>query len=222
MKRKIILLLRILTVFLLAGIVVLRLWQGGVFLPRDAEVSSNRVVWNGQSYSPAYGDYTEGNTIAKGQDADWVIHSVKEDPTHTFIVARSFLDQYLMVSDDYTVPTSGTVTTVSWNGSYISDPQFLDAVCKIDAEKTTSFTYETDGIELLTEQQHMRRLYFAYEGCPVATDFRGYLGQVNGAWVITADISRDTRNEDGSPKSYAVGCYTIPDEYGEILAAYFG
>ena len=221
MKHKIILLLRIPAASLLVGIIVFRLWQGGAFLSRDAEVSSDRVIRNGISYSPAYGDYTEGRIIAKGVDADWTVNAVEEDPTHTFIVARSFLDQYLMVSDDYTIPTSGAVTVVSWNGNYISDPQFLDVICKIDAEKTTSFTYDTDGIEQFTEQQQMRRLYFAYEGCPVATDFRGYLGKINGAWVMTADISREQRNEDGSPKPYSVGCYTIPDQYGEILSEYF-
>ena len=60
-------------------------------------------MWNGREYSSISGEYSEGRTIAKGEE-DWVIDSVNEDPTHTFIVARSFLDQYLMVADDYTVP----------------------------------------------------------------------------------------------------------------------
>ena len=96
----------------------------------------------------------------------------------------------------------------------------MDALAKIEAEKTTSFTYETDGIFALTDNQHMRRLYFAYDNCPIATNYKGYMGKVNGAWVITTYISHDTRNEDGSPKPYSVGCYVIPEEYWDKSVAF--
>ncbi len=201
--------------------VVFKLWEGGVFIfDHSANISSNYVLWNGREYSSISGEYSEGRTIAKGGE-DWVINSVKEDPTHTFIVARSFLDHYLMVADDYIVPTTGELTTVSWNGNYITDTAFLSAVSKIDAQKTTSFTYQTDGIYALNDNQHMRELYFAYENCPVATIFKGYMGKVNGEWVITTFISQDAQNDDGSPKTHSVGCYIIPNEYWGILYGFF-
>ena len=76
-----------------------------------------------------------------------------------------------MVADDYTVPANGELTTISWNGTYITDTEFLTAVSNIDAQKATSFTYQTYGIYELNDNQHMRELYFAYENCPVTTIF---------------------------------------------------
>lgn len=197
------------------------LWHTGLFLyDPSAEIYLEYVSWNGREYSNISGSYTEGKRIVKGKKA-WEINAVEEDPSHTFIVARTFLDQRLLVADDYNVPTEGKLTTVSWNDVYITDPLFLEAITKIEAEKTTSFTYETNGIYVLRENQHMRSLYFAYDNCPVTTNFIGYMGKVNGEWVITTYISEDTRNKDGSPKWYPVSCYRIPDTYWDILSEYF-
>ena len=197
------------------------LWENGAFiLIRTADANLQHTTWNGKEYSPIGGKCTEGRTIARGQDS-WVIDAVKEDPTHTFIVVRSFLDDHLFVADDYTVPTAGELTTVSWDDTYISDPLFLEAVSKIEEEKTTSFTYQTEAIFMHTENQFMEELYYAYENCPVATNFMGYMGKVNGEWVITTEISQDTRNEDGSAKLYPVSCYRIPSQYWDILSEYF-
>ena len=222
MKKHYKIMLGCILVSVVVGSIAFKLWDAGAFIfDRSAYVSSNHMTWNGIEYSRISGDYTEGKTIAKGKNCDWVVNMVEEDPSHTFIVARSFLDQYLLVSDDYIVPTTGKLTTVSWNGTYITNEFFLDAIANIEAEKTTTFTYETDGIYQLTDTQHMRCLYFAYESCPVATNFKGYMGKVNGEWVITTYISPDTRNDDGSPKPYAVSCYKIPSEYWDVISKYF-
>lgn len=68
----------------------------------------NSVVWQGHTYTPySYqGRYHEGKTIAKTTDG-LHINEVKEDPTHTFIVLRSFTDQWLLVREDYEIPTNG-------------------------------------------------------------------------------------------------------------------
>ena len=208
---------------IIVAVMIFKLWESGAFIfVRSADVGTEYVTWNGKKYSQISGDYTEGRTIAKGKTGDWVINMVEEDPLYTFIVARSFLDDHLWVAVDYTVPTSGKLTTVSWNGTYIEDEVFLAAMENIESEKTTTFTYETDGIYQLTESQHMRSLYFAYENCPVTTNFKGYMGKVNGEWVITTYISADVRNEDGSPKPYSVSCYKIPSEYWDAISEYFG
>lgn len=200
-------------IVLIFAAVIFRLWEAGAFIFTHAvDIRSNHVTWNGKDYLPVSGEYTEGRTLAKAESGGWVINAVKEDPTHTFVVARSFLDQYLMVLDEYTVPEEGELTVVSWNGVYISDALFLEAVSKIEAERTTSFSYQTDGIFQLTENQHMRRLCFAYENCPVATNYKGYMGKVNGEWVITTYISQDTTSVD---------CYQIPYQYWDILSEYF-
>ncbi len=201
---------------------IYKLWESGAFIfERTAYVSANYANWNGKEYSSAHGEYTEGRTIAKAKDGGFVINAVEEDPSHTFIVVRSFLDQYLLVANDYTIPTSGKVTTVAWNGKYISDSSFLEAVSSIQAEKTTSFTYESENIYQLTDTQHMRLLYFAYENCPVATEFIGYMGKVNGEWVITTEFSESDSDDVVYPDARSVGCYKIPSEYWALLSEYF-
>lgn len=67
----------------------------------------NSVVWQGHTYVPySYpGEYHEGKTIAMTTDG-LRINEVKEDPTHTFIVLRSFLDNWLLVREDYTIPAN--------------------------------------------------------------------------------------------------------------------
>jgi len=214
--------LRCMPIFILVTMVIFMLWDKGAFISdRSADVSSNHVIWNGREYSPVSGEYTEGRTIAKGKDGDWVINSVKEDSTHTFIVARSFLDQYLMVADDYIVPTEGKVTAASWNGKYIYDSSFLDIISKIESEKVSSFIYQTENLNCVTENQHMRSLYLAYDNCPIASDFKGYMGKINGEWVITVTLPQEIENDAGLPKNYSVNCYKIPDEYSDIISGYF-
>lgn len=182
------------------------LWHRGVFVTdRSAAVYAESMEWKGQDYSQISGEYTEGRTIAKSEDGSWKINEVKEDPSHTFVVARSFLDQYLYVSDDYTIPTSGKITKICWNREYIEDEEFIKALSEIDAAKTTSFAYSTETIYELKDNQRMKKLYFSYEGCPVATVYKGYLGKINGEWAITTDG----------------GCYLIPDTHSQILEKYF-
>ncbi len=198
------------------------LWRSGVLVfDHSAKFGLESLVWNDRIYKSASGEYTEGRTIAKTEDRKWDINEVKEDPSHKFVVVRSFLDEYLYVAEDYVIPTSGRITTVSWAGTYISDEVFLKTISEIEAEKTTSFDYETEAIFALNENQRMKRIYLAFEGCPITTEYRGYLGKINGKWVMTTYISEDQRNEDGSPKKHSVGCYLIPEKYHDVLQVYY-
>ena len=210
----------IIALCIIAGTLFL-LWNNGVFITdRSAQVGAEGMLWKGKSYSMVNGQYTEGKTIAKSANG-WDINEVKEDPSHTFVVARSFLDQYLYVADDYDIPESGKVTKIYWNGKYITDTDFINAMTEIDAAKTATFDYETEGIFILTDNQRMKDLYFSYEDCPVATEFKGYMGKINDNWTITTYISSDQTNDDGSPKPYTVTCYSIPEQYADILEKYF-
>ncbi len=68
----------------LLSIVVFKLWETGAFIwERSADICLEYVFWNGKEYSPISGEYTEGRTLAKGEN-DWVINMVEEDPSHTF------------------------------------------------------------------------------------------------------------------------------------------
>ena len=94
--------------FLMIILFFVWLWNSGAFtFDHSAKVGFEGMVWNNKNYSTISGEYTEGKTIAKSEDGSWKINEIKEDPSHTFVVARSFSNQYLYVSDDYTVPTSG-------------------------------------------------------------------------------------------------------------------
>ncbi|MBQ6814680.1 MAG: hypothetical protein IJP13_03990 [Lachnospiraceae bacterium] len=198
------------------------LWKAGFFITdRSAVIGIEDMTWQGKTYSTISGEYTEGRTIAKSEDGRWDINEVEEDPSHNFVVVRSFLDQQLYVADQYVIPTSGKVTSVCWADNYICDQEFLAALSEIDEQKVTSFKYVTEGIYAITENQQMKEVYFAYENCPVATNYKGYMGKVNGQWVITTYISPDQRRADGSPKKHSVSCYFIPVEYSSILEKYF-
>ncbi|MBR4080395.1 MAG: hypothetical protein IKK21_01250 [Clostridia bacterium] len=195
-------------------------WRIGSLLDLTAEISLERVCWQGRTYSPVYGAYTQRNLLALGRDG-WMIRAVEEDPSHTFIAVQSFRENALLAADDYAVPTEGELTAVAWHGRYITDAAFLAAMAEIDAGKTVSFTWETPGIDRYTDNQQMRRLYFAYDHCPVATNAGGYMGRINGAWVITLDVPTAVNPFAAVPDLYTVDCYVIPEAYGDLLSAYF-
>ena len=197
----------LLIIVLLIGLAFLKGW---IVTDHSAQRRGEGVFWNGVLYVGASGEYSEGKTIAKTDDG-WKIVSVKEDKSHTFVVLRSFLDNYLLVREDYEIPTSGAVTAVSWNGKKIEDPAFCEAVAAIVEGKQSDFSYETSAISHLREDQHMRRLYLAYEDCPIGTEFAGWMGTVNGVWCITTRVIDD---------SDTVWCYEIPEEYVPILQTY--
>lgn len=201
-------------------IVVMLIVNGIIIFDHSGERRGDGVYWNGVFYVPCSGEYTEGKTIAKTNDR-WQINEVGEDDTHTFVVMRSFLDQRLLVRENYTIPTAGEITTAFWNNKVITDKAFYTALTEIIDKSKSEFEYITDGISNLKDDQIMSILYVGYEGCPIATVRIGYMGQVNGTWYITTEISDGRNNADGSPKPYKVSCYTIPQEYIEVLEKHF-
>lgn len=210
----------IIAFIIIIGILTISWYNDGCVIDYSARLYGfEGMNWNGRSYSMIQGRYTEGKTIAKSEDGDWRINEVKEDPTHTFLVARSFLANYLYVADDYEIPTSGEITTVCWNGVYIDDKDFLKAMNEIDAIKTATFDYETDAN--FTDDQDMKDLFFAYENCPVATEYKGYMGKINDKWTITTHIPLREYDDDGFEKPCTVSCFSIPDQYVSILEKYF-
>ncbi len=186
------------------------LWYHGVFAPRiSAQVYAGFFSLGGKAYVSADGKgYTEGRTIAKGGDCHIV--SIKEDSTHTFVVVRSFLDQALYVLQDYKIPQDGDITKANWGGKEIIDADFFKAVSSILSLRHATDSFETEGIFMLTDTQELKELYLAYENCPIATEYKGYMGTVNGTWVIT--VSQNTTG--------IIDCYVIPAEYTEILEKY--
>ncbi len=209
MKKKLIIPFFLLICFLIFIIYIL--WYNGFFISKiSAKIEADYLEFNGQYYVTTNGEsYTEGRTIAKADN--WSIEEIKEDNSHTFVVARSFLDQHLYVLKDYTIPTSGEITKVYWNNKEITDKSLFETVQKIIQEKEVNYTFETEGIFQLTDKQKLRTLYLAYENCPIANVYIGYLGVVEGKWVITMN-----NNIKGQ-----IPCYEIPQTYIQNLEKYF-
>ena len=189
------------------------LFENGIIVFDHSGVRKGEgVYWNDVLYVPSSGAHSEGKTIAKTTDG-WQINEVEEDPSHTFIVLRSFLDNYLLVREDYEIPASGDISLAWWNGKIINDDEFLDAIINILANAEATFTHETDGIFQLTDRQHMRLLRVGYADCPIATEHGGYLGTIDGTWYLSLEQTDDDTG--------AVCCYEIPQEYIPVLSKYF-
>lgn len=61
------------------------------------------LYWRGSKYISTPGTYEEGATIAITRDG-WDINEVVGDRQHNYVVIRSFLDQYLLIREDYIAP----------------------------------------------------------------------------------------------------------------------
>ncbi len=213
--------LRLFGIILLCGVTFSFLAVKGVIVFDHSAIRRGEgVYWKAVLYMPCSGEYTEGKTIAKTGDG-WKINEVEEDDTHTFIVLRSFLDQYLLVREDYEIPVSGNITTAFWGDEAIYDREFCELVEDILRYAKSDFQYETEGLFQRTDEQEMETLYVGYEGCPIGTEYMGYMGKIHGTWYITTRIDSEQRGEDGAPKPYQVWCYTIPEKYIELLEVFF-
>lgn len=219
MKRNTIVVLVILVA--VAALAVLLIANGVIVLDYSAVAHGANIYWNDTLYVECSGQYHEGRTVARTPDG-WDINEVVGDESHTFVVKRNFLDQYLMVREDYAIPSSGEVTVVSYGWSDFKDEELCSTIFKILECAAAEFEYETEEIYIRTENQNMKKLYVGYNGCPIATEFKGYLGKVNGEWCLTTE-NLPWIESSGSPvPSQTVLCYTMPEEFHAVLEAHFG
>ena len=201
-------------VLVVAALVVGALWHLGAFVTdRSVVVGLESLHWQGRTYSPVYGKYDLGHRIAKttnGLD----VYEIEGDPDHNFLLVSSFVDSNLYVCDDYEIPNYGTVTRVNWNYKDITDKELLQAVGAILAKSHVQGSYKSayGGLFVENEAQNLETMYVAYDNCPVATVNRGFMGKLNGKWIITVEVSPDR-----SECKY----YSIPDQYVGILERYF-
>jgi hypothetical protein len=197
----------------LVAVFALMVANGIIVFDHSAERGfENSVKWKGVTYMPVSGKYKEGKTIAKTKDG-FQINEVEGDDSHTFLVIRSFLDQWLVVREDYVIPISGEITKASWGLHFIEDEEFLTAVEEIVEKATADFVYDNSENDIYQYKGDnvMRELLVAYEGCPVPTNYVAYMGLSDGRWCITI----------GDYRKEKIDCYYIPDEYIPILEKYF-
>lgn len=172
----------------------------------------NDITWKGVNYFAVYGKYREGKTIAKTKDG-FQICEVEENKSHTFIGLRSFLDNWLLVREDYVIPIYGEITKVYWDLKFIEDEEFFSAVAEILEEREADFVYDNSKGDIYQYKGDdvMRELVVAYEGCPVPTNHLGYMGTIDGRWCITV----------GNYQKDKINCWYIPEKYTEVLEKYW-
>lgn len=175
------------------------------------------IWWKGNIYTITKGEYKEGKKLAKG---DGFSLFSAGDPTETFIVYRSFLDNALYVREDFKIPTEGRITKLSWGYKIFTDKNLCDTISKIleESKNLEINRYESeDPLFRLKPGLMMRNLYVAYVGTYVPTEFKGMIGVLNGKWAITTNIDYEVKDKS----LYRISYILIPEKYISILKKYF-
>ena len=209
-----------LIVFLVFGLLFVLVLNGILVFDYSAVLNSEELYWNGNTYISCSGIYSEGKTIAKTKDGQWSINEIDEDPSHTFVVVRSFLDDSLYVRKDYQIPQSGDVNSAYLDGIKVADDSFLDAVSQIYFLNEKTVEHTTNDIHLKTDNQDMRAAYVGFSDCPVAI-FMGYIGKLNNEWVVITNLNPLKENDNGGETSYKIECQKINPKHISILEQYF-
>lgn len=185
-----------------------------LLLQKDGFVGGERVQIDGVNYH--YVNITlseEGKTIALVDD--WKVNEIPEDSSHTFLVVRSFLDDYSIVREDYNIPESGNVSC-AYIGNTMERTTDKDLLHTLTEILQTDYT---DGKEILLsnkkeERGNFEHICVGYEDCPVGTDNSiYYIGQIDSVWVV---IFRNELGEWDDGKLPAV-YYELDSKYYEIF-----
>lgn len=181
-----------------------------IFLKVDFEPPAKQrgdtVYWKNNRYVLSKGSYKEEKKIARGEN--FSLYSVG-DLNNIFVGYRSFLDNSLYVREDFKVPVEGEITKLSWKGEFFTNKTLCNTIQKIleNTKNLKEKKYESnEPLFVLRPGVYMGDLWVAYENTYITTEYRGYIGILNGNWVITIDNG-----------NYVI----IPEEYTDILEQHF-
>lgn len=207
-----------------AAIVIISVCAMGIhclLLHKEGFVGVERVQIDGVDYRYADIVYSgEGKTIAFIDD--WEVNEIPEDSSNTFVVVRSFLDQYPIVRADYEIPESGRVSC-----AYIGDT--MERTTDKDLLKALTDILQADytggkEIFLLSDMGSLgnfQHICVGYEDCPVGTDNSiYYIGIVDSRWVVIFRDELGERKNDRVSARY----YELDAKYGAIFedSGYWG
>lgn len=181
------------------------------------EIFGDIIHWKGNTYTISQGGHKEGEIIAKG---DGFSLFSTGDPTETFIVYRSFLDNALYVKEDFKIPTEGKITKLSWGYKIFTDKELCDTISKIleEIKNLEINRYESeDPLFRLKPGLVMRNLYVAYEDTYVPTKYKGEIGVINGKWAITTSTEEEIQK---GIVIYKANYVFIPESYANVLENY--
>ncbi len=194
------------------GIFVLVRVGGCVFRWTTAKFEGTKLIIGGVTYIHKEFDYTDTDRTIAYVDG-WTVSTIKEDPSRTFLRVRSFLDGYGYMREDYEIPTEGEITVL-----YLDDRHRYTSrrMCGIITELTENPPEETFTIRTDAVYRYAKSVNVGYEGCPIATDFVGYLGHINGKWVFIPPV--EIQYDNGYVEREFV-CHVIPEKYHDTLSA---
>ena len=204
--------------FILFGIIIFIFFKSCFNYEKNPpEIFGDTIHWKGNTYTISQGGHKEGERIAKG---DGFSLFSTGDPTETFIVYRSFLDNALYVKEDFKIPTEGQITKVSWGYKIFTEKELCDTISKIleEIKNLEINRYESeDPLFRLKPGLVMRNLYVAYEDTYVPTKYKGEIGVINGKWAITTSTEEEIQK---GIVIYKANYVFIPESYANVLENY--
>lgn len=192
----------------------------GVRLVRCAMLDRSAVLdgtlrWQGRTYRASVGYYCEDRQLAVATDANgakWDVISVEGDPDgEQFVVARSFLDQYLYQNEAYTVPTNGAVTAAFVDHERTDDAGLLQTLQQVMTAERAA-----DPIVCILQDVRSRSVSFCYDGCAVAPKTSGWIVWVDGTLAM-AQFDRDSKILDEPSGKRELICSPIPENLAQSL-----
>ncbi|MGL5644082.1 hypothetical protein [Cetobacterium sp.] len=204
--------------FILFGIIIFIFFKSCFNYEKNPpEIFGDTIHWKGNTYTISQGGHKEGERIAKG---DGFSLFSTGDPTETFIVYRSFLDNALYVKEDFKIPTEGKINKLSWGYKIFTDKELCDTISKIleEIKNLEINRYESeDPLFRLKPGLVMRNLYVAYEDTYVPTKYKGEIGVINGKWAITTSTEEEIQK---GIVIYKANYVFIPESYANVLENY--
>jgi len=98
-----------LLILCLAGIIAFLLAKGVIVFDHSAEFTPEGLIWRETLYVPAKEPYDvekhpSGRPLAKTADRLWILHELKGDPEHRYLLVFAPLEQFLYVRADISNP----------------------------------------------------------------------------------------------------------------------
>lgn len=201
----------------------------GIILPKDKSAlhSHNHynptITWKEKIYKLCDESfnydvkYPRGKAVTQCSECGDVLYEVNGDINHDFLVNTSFNERPdLYVSEDYVIPTEGKLTAVYVNGRKITNEKLLDAIEEMYSDDSDFFLYDVKENFYHDDSIFAKKINLAYEGCPVGSDYKGYIGIVDGKWCYFHDYPGFRVNQKET-----IPCFEINEKLIPVIKKYF-
>jgi len=202
----------------------------GIIPPKDRsalhshELSTHTITWKGKKYRLCdenfYYDvkYDRGKAITQCSECKDLLYEVSGDVDHHFLIDPCFNERdSLYVSEDYVLPKEGELTAVYVNGRKITNKKLLDAIEKLySSDDGDFFLYKVKESFNRDQNIFAKKVNLSYEGCPIGSDYKGYIGKVDGKWCYFHDYPKYR-----VALKETIPCFEIDEELIAIIDKYF-